>query len=626
MEGICGIISFDRNGQDLNESIQGMIAGLSDGEALGVAQGAGQGWALAACGWQEQHWHPMHFFHQDDGLVLAGIADVHNISELAKSYRLPDTALGQIFAESFRSSGKEWLTQFRGSFSILLFDLKARRLLAATDRIGIRPVYWHQDAGTFYISSRIACIRRVRRNLEVNLDSVYAYIRHDMVPSPWTIYKRVEKLEPGCMLEAGQHKFITRYWDIISNPKITDSQPDIAKEVYRRLESAVQIMSNGAGSTKELGCFLSGGTDSSSICGLLSRMNSSAVAAFSVGFPENGYDEMFYARVAAKSFDLDHHEFYIQPKDVLPLLPDIISVYDEPFGNSSALPSYFCAKSAAHSGKSYLLAGDGGDEIFAGNDRYGTQALFRRYFKIPRLLRQGLLEPILLNRLEKLPLELLRKGGSYIRRAKMPEVERIHSYRYVTDSEMFSDTFLRAVDNNATEGIAARHFDMLADADALDRHLYMDMKLTITDNDLRKVTRMCDLAHVRVRYPMLDHQIIDFCFLIPTQLKLKNTSGLRYIFKEAFGELLPEEILKKTKHGFGLPISNWLRDNDEIKQFAYDLLFDTRHLQRGYFKESFVSSLWKLQLEDKTPYYGGIVWNMLMLEAWHKVHLDEGTL
>jgi asparagine synthase (glutamine-hydrolysing) len=627
MEGICGIISFAGASPEIHEKIDRMTGCLSDGEPLKIAKITGSHWALARGAWTEEHWQPITFARQENDLAIVGVADIYNLAELAARHRVSQNNVGAILTACYRSDAREGLLQIRGNFAVIIVDAKAQRFIAATDRIGIRSLYWRKEGNRYYLSSRLSSIRRVCPSLEVDGNAIYAYTRHSMIPSPHTIYKNVEKLEPGFLLNAGTkgHELV-RYWDISATPKLAESEPVIASKVHQSIDGAVSLMKNGIAAENELGCFLSGGTDSSSICGLLSKRVRQPVAAYSIGFPENGYDEMFYARVAAKAFGLAHHEYYLQPDDVLQALPQIVTVYDEPFGNASAIPAYYCVNSAAHDGVRYILAGDGGDEIFGGNERYGFQQLFRNYFNVPKALRSFVLEPLLLNRLERLPIGIFSKAGSYIRRALMPDLERIQSFRYVTDSEMFSPAFLASCQDETVDGVSARHFNCLVDAAPLDRHLYLDMKLTVTDNDLRKVTRMCDLAQVRVRYPLLDHPVIELGFRIPAGLKLKGASGLRHIFKQAFRDLLPKEILAKQKHGFGLPVSQWLRGNARIKKFAHDLLFDQRHLQRGYFQPDFIRKLWDLQLNDKTPYYGAIIWQLVMLEAWHRRHLENEEL
>jgi len=626
MEGISGIISFDSQSNEIRSKIKLMTGVLSDGEQLNITAQCGGNWALACGGWQGKYWQPLTFLHRDEKLAIVGIADVHNRSDLAKIYRLNEDKIGDIFIACYKRDKKEWPLQIRGNFAVIILDFESQQFIAATDRIGIRPLYWYKQENVYYMSSRLSPIRKVCESLEIDETAVYAYMHHSMIPSPYTIYKNVYKLEPGHFLKADedQHK-LEQYWDISTSPKLAENEKEVAEKVYQTIEDAVSVLKNGIAAETELGCFLSGGTDSSSICGLLSKKVHSQVAAYSIGFPETGYDEMFFARTAAQAFDLEHHELYIEPHDVLELLPQIVAAYDEPFGNASAIPTHFCARKAAQNGINYMLAGDGGDEIFAGNERYAGQQIFRNYFRIPELFRTGLLEPVILNRLERIPLTVFRKAGSYIRRAKMPEVERLDSYRYVTDQQMFAPSFLESCDMATVRRISEDHFTALDGASPLDRHLYLDMKLTITDNDLRKVTRMCELAHVRVRYPMLDYPVVELGFQIPAEMKLRGTNGLRYIFKRAFRNLLPQEILSKSKWGFGLPISQWLRENQKIRNFAYDLLFDSKHLNREYFQSNFIEKLWGLHLTDKTPYFGTIIWQLVMLEAWHRVHfIEEG--
>lgn len=627
MEGICGIIGWSSAPTLSEPPIDHMTYALTDGEALQFAKISGDGFALAYGGWTDANWPPITFLHREDNLVIVGVADIYNLDELATQYHLTPQNTGALLLACYRANSKSWPLQIRGNFAVIIVDTKAQQFTAATDRIGIRPLFWSKQNNFYYLSSRLKSLQRVAPDLQINAAGVYAYMRHSMIPSPYTIYTNVYKLAPGFLLNGdGRDADLKKYWDIFNRPQFRESEDQLAEKVYSRISEAVTLMKNGIARENEIGCFLSGGTDSSSICGLLSKKLQKPVAAYSIGFPENGYDEMFYARVAAKAFALNHHQYYIQPPDVLQVLPDIVTAYDEPFGNASAIPTFYCVRNAAENGVRLMFAGDGGDEIFAGNARYGEQQRFRNYFKVPGAIRHLLLEPLLLNRLEKLPLKILRKGGSYIRRARLPELKRLDSYRYVTDSEMFAPGFLSADDIENVNRISEQHFNGLPEATTLDRHLYLDMKLTITDNDLRKVTRMCELAHMRVRYPMLDHAVIELGFRIPPKLKLRGTNGLRYIFKRAFRDLLPPEILAKPKQGFGLPISQWLRDDPRIKELAHNLLFDRRHLQRGYFQPGFIRKLWDLQLTDNTPYYGAIIWQLVMLEAWHRVHLDGEIL
>lgn len=627
MEGICGLISFDGTLDNPSQMIDEMANALSDGESLGISKLTGSNWALACTNWKEDHWRPITFAHQDGELAVVGVADIHNLPDLADQYHVSVENIGAIFAEIFRSDPEKWALRFRGNFAVIIMDNESQRLVAATDRIGIRPVYWHERGNAYYLSSRINGIRRVCPSLEIDNRAIYAYMHHSMIPSPYTTYRNVQKLEPGFLLEANvrQHSLV-QYWDITNMPKLSESEDELAKRVYEYIDSSVSLLREGIAKEGELACFLSGGTDSSSICGLLSRRSNTAIGAYTVGFPETDYNEMVYAETAAKEFGLSLHDIYLEPKDVIELLPYIVMAYDEPLGNMSVIPALYCARSAAHDGVLHMFAGDGGDEIFAGNDWYAEQQRFRDYYRIPSIFRNYAIEPLLKNRLERLPFWLFSKAGSYIRRAKMCDIDRLYSYRCATDMEIFDPIFLSRCNSESMANIAREHFNRLPEAAPLDRNLYHDMKLVITDNDLRKVTRMCEVAHVRVRYPMLDYPVIDFGFRIPADLKLKGAKNLRYIFKQAFRDLLPQKILKKRKQGFGVPIARWLRTDQRIIEFASKLLFDKRHLDRGYFTPSFVRKLWDMNLNAKNDMYGYMLWDLVMLEAWHLEHVENEPL
>jgi len=627
MEGICGLVNLGRNSDQLQSKIRAMLNALSDGDELVPTILAKDSWALACAGWVGKEWKPITFAYQDERLALVAVGDVFNFDKLADELRIDVADKAAILAENYRTNPHAWAEKIHGNFAVIIYDQQRHLVVAAVDRLGIRPLCWMKRGDFIYMGSRLNVVKAAAVNLDINPSAIYAFIQHEMIPAPMTIYKDVQKLEPGYTLtgEPAQVR-LARYWDITAAPKLSGRTDDIAKGVYEKLDAAVLMMSNGRARPDQVGGFLSGGTDSSSICGLMSQQQSKPVDAFSIGFTENGYDEMSYARIAAKAFGLRHHQFYTQPHDVLKAFPMLMRAYDEPFGNSSIIPAYFCALEAKKNGIDYLLAGDGGDELFGGNERYSMQQVFRNYFKAPALLRKGLLEPMLLDRLEKLPIGLLRKAGSYVRRANLPEVERIYSYKYVSDDEVFDPTFLTSSTVELAFGIANDHFARMSEAGALDRHLYLDMKMTIADNDLVKVTHMTEAAGIRVRYPMLDQDLVDYAFRIPAELKLAGTQGLRFIFKRAVRDLLPVEIIKKPKHGFGLPIAEWLRNNQKIKQFTQDLLFDSRLEQRGYFKKGFIEHLWTMQLNDQTPYYGTLLWKFIVLESWHRIHVEQESL
>ena len=301
------------------------------------------------------------------------------------------------------------------------------------------------------------------------------------------------------------------------------------------------------------------------------------------------------------------------------MVDELPMIYDEPFGNASVVPAYYCALAAKESNVNVLLGGDGGDEIFGGNERYVTNLLFEKYYLLPPLLRVSLLEPLL----AKLPaVGPLYKAGRYIRRANIHNPERFFSYNLLAETapaEIFQPEYLAQLDTNCFINLAKSHYDQASPAHDTDRLLYIDMKFTITDNDLRKVTPMVEAAGVRVRYPLLDRDLVDFTATIPPTLKVKSGRN-RYIFKRAMEGFLPQEIIKKTKHGMGLPIAPWFKKDRGLSELLNDTVFSGRPHITDYVRPEFIKHMKSAFVTDTTSYYGDSLWVFLMLELW----LGEG--
>jgi len=349
---------------------------------------------------------------------------------------------------------------------------------------------------------------------------------------------------------------------------------------------------------------------------MLREVTGEAPRTYSIGFDAAGYDEMAYARIAARHFSTAHHEYYITPQDVERAIPLIAAAHDQPFGNSSAVPTYYCARFAKGDGVDTMLGGDGGDELFGGNDRYAKQYLYSLYSDLPRTLRKGLLEPVAFSLPETLP--LIGKAQRYMRNASQPMPARYDNYNLVERlgaSTMFTAEFLDSVDRKApAEEMANVYWSQRADS-MVNRMLGFDLKYTLADNDLPKVTRSCELAGVQAKFPMLSDPLIAFSATLPSRLKVKGTR-LRYFFKEAMRGFLPNEIITKTKHGFGLPFGPWLETHKGLRQIAFDNLSDLK--QRGIVHPAFIDELCSRHVAAHAGYYGTMVWILMMLEQWFK--------
>jgi asparagine synthase (glutamine-hydrolysing) len=370
-----------------------------------------------------------------------------------------------------------------------------------------------------------------------------------------------------------------------------------------------------------IGAFLSGGTDSSTVVGMMSRLRRGPVHTFSIGFEEQRFNELEYARITARKFQAKHHEYLVNGDDCVSALPDMIRYFDEPFGNSSAIPTYFCARLAAQNGVGVLLAGDGGDELFGGNERYRTDKIFEIYQRAPRVLRKGLVEPAL----QAIPIRngIFGRARRYVRRSNLPQPCRFFSYNLLSEhspNTIFEPGFQDLLGDYLE--IPAAYYRHGPAHDPLDRLLYVDVKMTLSDNDLLKVTRMAELAGVRPRFPFLDRSVAEFSGRVPARLKVKGFDK-RYLFKRAFRELLPIEVIQKKKHGFGIPVAYWMRTHPRMRELTRDVLLSAKTRQRGYIRPSFTEELLHRHETDETTYYGDTLWTLLALELWFRRFADE---
>jgi asparagine synthase (glutamine-hydrolysing) len=359
------------------------------------------------------------------------------------------------------------------------------------------------------------------------------------------------------------------------------------------------------------GTFLSGGLDSSTVTGVFQNLSREPVDSFAIGFDAEGFDEMKFARASASHFGANLHEYYVTPQDVLDAIPLVASAYDEPFGNASAVPAYFCAKMARAAGKSLLLAGDGGDEIFAGNARYAKQKMFELYRQVPDFFKSAILEPAAFN------MPLLRKLKSYIEQAKTPMPERMEAYNFLHRSsldEIFNKDFLNRVSSDAPlEYLSDRYHAAPPNTSLVKRMLFLDHKFTLADNDLRKVNRMCELADIEVRYPLLQDRMMDFAARVPTAMLLRRFE-LRSFYRRAMEGFLAKETLNKSKHGFGLPFGLWMNEYKPLKEFVDHNLEDFK--KREIINERYIGVIIDAQNNGNASYFGVFIWLLLFLEQW----------
>ena len=554
--------------------------------------------------------------------------DLYNFKELRNRISAGDgsSTAAELVANLYLSYGPSFVGQLRGAFSVAIWDEKRRTLLLAVDRFGVKRLcYAATPFGIVFATDPRAIFASGRVGKKVDLTAITEFLVYNVVPSPKTAFEGVYKAEPGkyIVFSDGQVRS-SQYWEMRYPEDASGSSRLLAQELYELMKKSVSITSADLDPSKT-GCFLSGGTDSSSVVGLLTEEKGAPANAFSIGFTEERFNELEYARIASKRFGARHVECLLGPEQTRNIIDTLVEGYDEPFGNSSAIPTYLCAKVARERGIEVLLAGDGGDELFGGNERYRTQEIFEAYHRVPRYLREWVIEPIVAG--NPFGFGIFGKLQRYIRNANTGNPERYCQWRLLRvfpPEQVLAPGMPSGNGHSDLLATIRKHYNQAPAVSELNRLLYVDVKMTLGDDDLPKVTRTAELAGIRVRFPYLDHELAEFSGRLPADLKVHRLEK-RYLFKKATDHLLPKAILKKKKHGFGLPIGLWLKSSSLLNGWAREILADPRTYQRGYFRREFIDRLFAEMQQDDTTYFGDLLWPFLMLELWHRRHVEESA-
>jgi asparagine synthase (glutamine-hydrolysing) len=507
--------------------------------------------------------------------------------------------------------GEKLPTLMHGNFALAVLEPVKKQAFLALDRAGAeRLAYAHRDGQLAFGSSvqSVAAHPAVGRNIDPQ--AIYDYLYFHTIPAPRSLYQGVRKLLPGQYAVLNNGQLTTGfYWQADYTPV------DAGYETHRRqfrhiLDQAVREVDAPGTAT-----FLSGGTDSSTVVGALTTARGTPVDTFSIGFDAQGFDEMEFARCAADRYRCNSHEYYLKPADIVTAIPIIAHEYDEPFANASAVPTYFCAQAAREAGFANMFAGDGGDEIFGGNARYAKQRLFEAYAHVPALLRRGLIEPVanLPGLSSRFPLSKLK---SYIDQANIRLPLRLETYNFLHRTpleEIFAADFIKAVDPASTDAALTEVYERTASDHYINRMMHVDLKFTLADNDLRKVGTMTEAAGIEVHYPLLDDRMVEFANHLPVEYKVRGQK-LRWFFKEALDDLLPEKIISKTKHGFGLPFGVWSTQYAPLGDLVGDSLSDFK--KRGLIQPAYLDHMLAMQRGPHASYYGVMIWVTMTLERW----------
>ncbi|MGB8275459.1 MAG: asparagine synthase-related protein [Alphaproteobacteria bacterium] len=614
MSGLCGWFFPRRGVADAEQVLAGMGSGLPSGQGAIVRSAAAPDRGLLVSGADDLcHFH-------DDGQILAALSGHPEWKSAELGALAASEGHAKALALAYRKHGRDAFSQVHGPCAWALLDAASGRAAVAIDRIGVTQMCFADRSGGFVFGTTTDSVRAhpAASTATISAQAVFDYLYFTRSPAPGTIYKEQRKLAPaqGLWHENGATE-TEFYWHM---PFVDGGEANIdalSRELRDTLRQAVQRAVAGAGTTS-VGAFLSGGLDSTTIVGLL-RDILPASAAFTIGFDAESYNETQYAAEAARHYGTKLHEYYVVPNDIIELAPRIARAYDEPFGNSSAVPTYFCAHLARAHGVSLMLAGDGGNELFAGNKRYAQQKVFAAYGLLPPWLRDKILEPLLFS-LPGGSVPLVRRAQSYVRRANTPMPERIETYNYyrtVPLAYCFRPDAAAEIDPGHPDELMRSVYERAATASILNRMLHVDLQMTLADDDLRKVGRMCELAGVDVRFPFLDEAVAELSARVPPGIKLKGLS-LRHFYRKAMGGFLPRISLTKPKHGFGTPFGFWLRRDKRLQELAFGSLMSLKNIK--FFEDAFLDGVVRTFLDGHESYHGELIWVLMMLDLWLREH------
>ncbi len=552
---------------------------------------------------------------EDGATWITYNGEIYNYLELRRElaelgFVFRTTSDTEVVLAAYRAWGVECLGRLRGMFAFGIWDRRARRVVLARDRVGIKPLVYAWDGRRLLFASELKALlqdQQVAR--ELDWDAVGEFFTYHYIAAPRTIFKSIRKLPPAsylvCSLDGGEPE-IAKYWDLRMVPEYRGDAAEWAEQLEELLRDAVRrhMMSD-----VPIGAFLSGGIDSSSVVACMAQVSSAPIKTFSIGFDEASFDELHYARLVAARYGTEHFEMIVKP-DVMDVLPKLAWQLDEPFADASAVPTY-CVSRITRDHVTVALSGDGGDESFAGYRRYAEAAWFREWFDRTPV---GALKP--LARWAGARLAPGARGREFLQMVGLPAVDRyIRMLTYQTPEslrDLLSEEAARQVDASgplrALRAVAARS----GSADYVSTLQYLDVQHYLPEDILAKVDRTSMLTSLESRVPLLDHVVMEHAARIPSDLKLRNGAG-KHILKVAMRRHLPREILERPKMGFGVPLGTWFRG--ELRDLACDVLGDSRTRQRGIFRGDVVSKLLDAHLEGARD-HSAKLWAVVCFELW----------
>ena len=627
---MCGIVGFVRNdGKAVDEPLLKRMCDAirhrgPDDDGFYINGSVGLAMRRLAIIDLKSGQQPIHNQDRSSWIVFNG--EIYNYLELRekleklghKFYTNSDT---EAIVHAYDQYGVDCPKHLRGMFAFAIWNERTQELFLARDRVGKKPVLYAHVRGQLIFSSEFtSLLLHPDVSREIQPEALDYYLSFMCIPAPLTAYRAIRKLEPGHWLRWRKGEIETqRYWQPDFTKKLDISEDEAGERTVEILRDAVKVRLM---SEVPLGAFLSGGIDSSAVVALMSQESGERVKTFSIGFDEQDFSELHHARRIAEHIGADHHEFIVRP-DAVEVLPLLVEHYGEPYADSSAVPTYYVAKETRKH-VTVALNGDGGDESFAGYDRYIAMGLTEKYRRVPSLLRESLIKETV-NLIPTSPIKRSRVNSAkrMLAAVSRPKVDRYTHWVSVFNKEMkeplYSDMFRQQTAGADASALLATWFKRANGIGILDAMLLTD-QMTYLPNDLLVKVDIATMAvSLEARSPFLDHEVIEFAASLPQKFKLRGLTS-KYLLKKVLRKLLPSENLNRRKMGFGVPIGHWFRG--KMQPFLREVVLSDKALRRGLFKPDAVKQIVELHARGERD-FSHQLWTLLMLELWFNRFIDS---
>lgn len=566
-------------------------------------------------------------FNADRTKIIVFNGEIYNFQELRKALeddgdKFTTNSDTEVILHLYEKYGVDCLEYLRGMFAFAIWHETEKSLFIARDRVGKKPLlYSHQANGDLIFGSEFqALLKHPDISREVDNSAIDSYLSFLCVPAPQTAFRQIRKLEPGHWLrwKAGEIE-TKRYWLPDFSKKIRISQEEAEEETLRILREATKLRMI---SEVPLGAFLSGGVDSSVVVALMAQESDTPVKTFSIGFEEQDFSELKYARQVAEYVGAEYNEFIVKP-NALEVLPKLVRHYGEPYADSSAIPTYYVAKETRKS-VTVALNGDGGDESFAGYERYAAMRIAEIYHRFPKLARKILIEaPVSLLPTSEAKRSRMRDAKRFVQAASLSKTERyfhwVTVFREDAKKSLYTSEFIDHVSANDSNAFLDKWFRAANGTGILDATLLTD-QMTYLPNDLLVKVDIATMANsLEARSPFLDHKVIEFAASLPESIKMKRFET-KSLLKRVAAKLVPKEVIYRRKMGFGVPIGNWFRT--DMKDFVKETLLSEKFTKRGITKPEIVKRYVNEHISREADHTHQI-WTLLMLELWFQEFVDQ---